>query len=248
MYVTLNGRPDDGEDGEGDNVGGDVEIILGGTVRDPLTGDGNANALSAGSGEDLITGDAGPDVVNGGDAPDQGVVTATPTPSTAAMTATWRSSMRATTFTLVVDRPGRPAAPQVGGSALVRPARSQSGCDFQSGTVLQAPGSRQDPGGSTIDAREGEVRVATARNRTGARQEIAVSRGVFSVRQKTGSGPSRRCRLWAAPRVWQVRRGPKSSRRLSQLVGSPTRVNKGKPGRFAVRGRYSIGAATGTAG
>ena len=250
VFVTLNGRPDDGEDGEGDNVGGDVEIILGGTVWDTLTGDRNANTLSAGSGEDLITGNAGPDVLNGGDAPDLIWARDGDTDSVdcgddgdlAIVDA--RDNVQHCTW---IDQGGQRRL-TVGGSALVRPARSQFGLRLPVGQrfyKLQDP--VKIPFGSTIDAREGEVRVATARNRTGARQEIAVSRGVFSVRQKTGKRPVTELRLVGSPaacgRSAAGRRVPKAQ----PARGLATRVNKGKPGRFAVRGRYSIGAATGTA-
>ena len=249
VTVTLNGLPDDGEDREDDDVGADVEIILGGTVWDTLTGDRNANTLRAGSGEDLITGNAGPDVLNGGDAPDLIWARDGDTDSVdcgddgdlAIVDA--RDNVQHCTW---IDQGGKRRL-TAGRSALVRAARSQFGLRLPVGQrfyKLKEP--VKIPIGSTIDAREGVVRLATARNSTGARQEISVSRGVFSVRQKSGKRPVTELRLVgslaACGRSATVRRVPKD-----QPVRLVTRVDKRKPGRFAVRGRYSIGAAVGTA-
>jgi hypothetical protein len=107
------------------------------------------------------------------------------------------------------------------------------------------------PIGSTIDAREGEVRVATARNRAGARQEISVSEGVFSLRQDTGRRPVTMLQLTggrfgpcggsASRERGAPARKAKPGRRLR------TRLDKPKRAHVKVRGRYSIGAAYGTA-
>ena len=107
------------------------------------------------------------------------------------------------------------------------------------------------PIGSTIDAREGEVRVATARNRAGARQEISVSEGVFSLRQDTGRRPVTmlqltggsfgRCGGSSSRESAAPARKAKPGRRLR------TRLDKPKRAHVKVRGRYSIGAAYGTA-
>ena len=148
VFVTLNGRPDDGEDGEGDNVGGDVEIILGGTVWDTLTGDRNANTLSAGSGEDLITGNAGPDVLNGGDAPDLIWARDGDTDSVdcgddgdlAIVDA--RDNVQHCTW---IDRGGKRRL-TVARSALVRAVRSEFGLRLPVGQrFYKLAGSRQDP-------------------------------------------------------------------------------------------------------
>jgi RTX calcium-binding nonapeptide repeat (4 copies) len=71
--VTLNGQADDGDPtidppdstaaGEGDNVGIDVENVIGTSREDVLTGNGSANRLEGREGKDTVTGLAGSDVV-----------------------------------------------------------------------------------------------------------------------------------------------------------------------------------------
>jgi Ca2+-binding RTX toxin-like protein len=250
VTVTLDGLPNDGEDREGDNVGADVEIILGGTVWDTLTGDRDPNTLRGGSGEDLITGKAGPDVLDGGEAPDliwarDGDTDAVDCGDDGDLAIVDRGdTVRGCKW---IDQGGKRRL-TVAKSALVRAVRSEFGLRLPVGQrFYKLDDPVKIPIGSTIDAREGEVRLGTARNSTGARQEISASRGVFRVRQQSGKRPVTELRLVgslaACGRSATVRRVPKDQpvRRLA------TRVDKRKPGRYRVRGRYSIGAATGTA-
>ena len=48
VTVSLDGTANDGESGENDNVGADVESITGGKGNDTLTGNDLANQLSGG--------------------------------------------------------------------------------------------------------------------------------------------------------------------------------------------------------
>lgn len=66
VSVDLDGVPDDGEPGEGDNVITDVEDILGGSGPDVLRGSGGANRIVGGAGADDIDGLAGPDTIEAG--------------------------------------------------------------------------------------------------------------------------------------------------------------------------------------
>jgi Ca2+-binding RTX toxin-like protein len=250
VTVTLDGLPNDGEDREGDNVGADVEIILGGTVWDTLTGDRDLNTLRGGSGEDLITGKAGPDVLDGGDAPDliwarDGDADAVDCGDDGDLAIVDRGdTVRGCKW---IDQGGKRRL-TVGRSALVRAVRREFGLRLPVGQrfyELEDP--VKIPIGSTIDAREGEIWLGTAKNSTGARQEISASRGVFKVRQQSGKRPVTELRLVgslaACGRSATVRRVPKDQ----PVPRLATRVDKRKPGRYRVRGRYSIGAATGTA-
>jgi Ca2+-binding RTX toxin-like protein len=63
VTVTLDGQPNDGATGEGDNAA--VENIIGGHGDDHLTGDGQSNVISGGDGNDTIDGGAGADELNG---------------------------------------------------------------------------------------------------------------------------------------------------------------------------------------
>ena len=66
VTVTIDGQPGDGGAGEGDNVHGDIETVIGTTRAEVLTGDGSAQDLYGHGGNDTIDGGDGSDVVNGG--------------------------------------------------------------------------------------------------------------------------------------------------------------------------------------
>jgi Ca2+-binding RTX toxin-like protein len=66
VTVDLDGaKGDDGEKGERDTVGADVEGIVGGLAADHLTGNGIANLIQGGDGNDVIRGGGGNDVLVG---------------------------------------------------------------------------------------------------------------------------------------------------------------------------------------
>lgn len=64
VRVTIDGRSDDGEQGEGDDV--ETEDVIGGAGADVLTGDDGRNALTGLCGDDRLTGGGGADVLEGG--------------------------------------------------------------------------------------------------------------------------------------------------------------------------------------
>jgi Ca2+-binding RTX toxin-like protein len=66
VRVTPDGTPDDGESGEGDDVGPDVEHLVGGSAGDVLVGSQSANRLLGGPGNDVLRGGLGDDVLLGG--------------------------------------------------------------------------------------------------------------------------------------------------------------------------------------
>ncbi|MGK2955613.1 MAG: calcium-binding protein [Solirubrobacterales bacterium] len=66
VNVSLNGVGEDGESGEGDNVGADIEFAQGGSAGDTLTGSPAENDLEGNSGPDTISGDVGADELSGG--------------------------------------------------------------------------------------------------------------------------------------------------------------------------------------
>ena len=67
----MDGVFDDGEFGEGDNVGADIENALGGTGDDTLIGSASANNLVGAAGADTIDGAAGDDTITGGSGGDR---------------------------------------------------------------------------------------------------------------------------------------------------------------------------------
>jgi Ca2+-binding RTX toxin-like protein len=66
VSVSLNGAADDGEANEQDNVGSDVEVLVGGSGDDALAGNDGDNALLGNGGNDLLGGGAGNDQLDGG--------------------------------------------------------------------------------------------------------------------------------------------------------------------------------------
>ncbi|HTI33035.1 MAG TPA: calcium-binding protein, partial [Miltoncostaea sp.] len=70
VTVTVGNAADDGAAGEGDDVRGDVEHVVGGLAGDRLTGSAAAETLEGGPGGDVIDGGAGADTLNGGPGPD----------------------------------------------------------------------------------------------------------------------------------------------------------------------------------
>jgi Ca2+-binding RTX toxin-like protein len=67
VTVTLDGQPNDGPPGQGDNVQPDVENVGGGSGDDTFTGSDSGNAMTTGGGQDYADGGAGPDALAMGD-------------------------------------------------------------------------------------------------------------------------------------------------------------------------------------
>jgi hemolysin type calcium-binding protein len=77
LRVSLDGQRNDGQRGERDNVGADVEGVVGGRGSDRLVGNGRPNELGedaalgeGGGGSDRLIGKGGKDVLAGGDGSD----------------------------------------------------------------------------------------------------------------------------------------------------------------------------------
>lgn len=66
IAVTVGGGAPDGQIGEGDDVGSDVERVDGGSGDDALTGTGGPDQLYGGAGNDTLDGAGGSDVLLGG--------------------------------------------------------------------------------------------------------------------------------------------------------------------------------------
>jgi Ca2+-binding RTX toxin-like protein len=71
VHVDLDGSPgDDGEQGEGDTVGADVEGVFGGLAGDTLIGNGASGFLAGEEGDDVLVDRGGSDALDGGDGDD----------------------------------------------------------------------------------------------------------------------------------------------------------------------------------
>jgi Ca2+-binding RTX toxin-like protein len=66
VRVTVGSPKGDGQKGEGDQVGGDVEKVRGSARGDVLIGNGAKNVLSGGAGDDVLKGRGGRDRLIGG--------------------------------------------------------------------------------------------------------------------------------------------------------------------------------------
>src|SRR5690606_26688038 len=76
IHAGLGDLPDDGQRGEGDNLGTDLEIILGGDGDDTMdttsarnvrfVGNGGNDSLLGNNGDDTLEGGAGRDLLTGG--------------------------------------------------------------------------------------------------------------------------------------------------------------------------------------
>jgi hypothetical protein len=71
VSVSLDAQPNDGQAGEGDNIGTDVEEVDGGDAADVLVGSAGPNWLAGRGGDDRISGAGGNDVLYGDSGNDQ---------------------------------------------------------------------------------------------------------------------------------------------------------------------------------
>jgi Ca2+-binding RTX toxin-like protein len=253
VTVTLDGRPNDGEVNEHDNVASDIEIVLGGTLSDTLTGDRNANILRGGLGEDLLTGNAGRDTLDAGGGPD--IVWARDgNPDTVdcggggdLAVVDRDDDARDCRYS---DRVGK-RKPVFAQSALIRGRKYDYRLpDGRRDYTLE--GSLRFPMGSRINARTATVRVTAATK--DATQGMSVSGGPFTLRQRAGK---------RAATIYRFAAGPKRCSRSASVPnrradeGAPRivmKVNKRKRRRgqsqtqpdVVIAGDNSFGGAFGT--
>ena len=255
VVVTVDGRANDGEPGEDDSVGLDVEDVLGGRGADDLTGSTASNRLDGGAGEDYLDGARGVDTLVGGGASDLVRLR-----DGAGETGTSCGSGPDFVIADARDRTSRdcedvddvPAdRPVLGSRVAVQPGAAA--------LQMQLPVAHRfvplmdhvnAPVGAIFDTVKGRARV-TSRVSRRKRQRGVFARGIFQVLQsrrgrargltelrlKGGSfaGCARGSR--AGARTAQRRRSKRVVRRL--------RAN-GR-GRFRTRGRYSAATVRGTA-
>jgi hypothetical protein len=66
VTATIDGTGGNGQAGENDTLGGDIDSIFGGSGNDTLTGNANPNYLYGGLGNDSLIGGSGNDIICGG--------------------------------------------------------------------------------------------------------------------------------------------------------------------------------------
>lgn len=252
LTVTLDSAPGDGAPGEGDNVQGDVEDVLGGAGADTFTGSGAANSLEGGAGEDYVDGAAGADALTGGDAgdvlrardgdgdqlacgPGPDFVIGDPGDANAA------DCER-------VD-PGVRQRPQTRDSAVVAPAR---GTLAMSPAGIQRTVPLQDtvvlPLRSLVDTTKGAVDVTSTRDRLGRSQTAQFFDGAFRVAQTAGRNPITEMALDGGDFSSCPSASRRRARRASaaQSKQSIRRLWGNGKGRFRTKGRYGAASVRGT--
>jgi Ca2+-binding RTX toxin-like protein len=71
LVLTMDGNADDGESGEGDNIGGaELEEAIGGSGNDRMVGNDAGNLVRGGAGNDNLIGGAGEDRIEGDEGDD----------------------------------------------------------------------------------------------------------------------------------------------------------------------------------
>ncbi len=260
VSITLNGREGDGRAGERDNVGTDVEDVLGGSQQDTFIGAPRVpNRLSGGSGEDYVDGRAGPndalgggggnDVLRGRDGIADSVRCGTGDYDFAIVDP--RDRVR-TTGREACERvdDGRRRAPAYARTALVGPVKGLVGMSpirirrfVPLGDLVNLPLR------SRVDARAGEVSVRSARPRS-ATQRARFAAGVFQVLQsRRGKGLTDivlkggdfgKCRTGAATTSGGDAAASQRPRRIIRRLRGRAR------GRFRTRGRFSSATVRGT--
>ncbi|MEZ0285245.1 MAG: hypothetical protein ACAH79_08445, partial [Thermoleophilia bacterium] len=246
VFVTLDGRDNDVEADEHDNVLPDVEVILGGFGGDDLYGNVGDNTVEGGTGEDLIDGKRRPDRLLGGDASD--LVMARDGLRDEVACGDGGDLVIADDKDEViecetVDRPGSRGV-VVGRYARLSPRREVGLRLPQGRRFFPVAQTVKIPIGSTIDPPEGGVvRLTTASDREGGRKLVSASGGPFTVRQRGG----RRAvtGLWLSGRLPDCRNREQQTARRARPPRKLRISEKGK-GRVEVYGRYSIGGSFGT--
>jgi Ca2+-binding RTX toxin-like protein len=198
VTAKLDGLAGDGEKGEGDLIQADVEGLRGGAGHDLLVGNREPNTIAGGGGADFADGRRGADNLQGGDGSD--VVRARDRSDD-------RVACGASRDLTIVDgldrvggdceriaEPGR-QRPVLGRSMVVRPVNGSN--------AMRLPGAPRAiplmdnlrlPLRTSLDARNGALRVTTARGR-GGRQSGIFSGGRFGVRQDRTPGAGAELRL-----------------------------------------------------
>jgi hypothetical protein len=225
LNISIDGVANDGEAGEADNVGTDVENLVAGAGDDTLDArDGTDASVACGAGTDVATVDSGETVtdcetVNRPATPPPPPPPGVPPP------------VLGKTFNVEL----------VSGMVFVKLPPGAAGARASQSRRHRLEDVESVPMGSQLDTRRGAVLLKSARDRSGRTQSARVSRGLFTVKQRarsggfteliTAGGSFRSCRTRGA--------SASASRSKRTLFGN------GK-GRFRTRGRFSSATVRGT--
>ena len=257
INASLDGSPNDGQAGEGDQILADVEGILGGPGPDRIAGGNYPSRLAGGPGDDVLLGGSAGDGLEGGPGNDyiaarDGVaeavscgpggdfVFADPADSTTADCETVAHSSLSPS-TLPPPSLGRTFnLLRVDGTVFIR----------VNGRLFRLTEAIQVPSGARIDARKGRVTVTAERKGPGATDVFTFSKGIFRLTQsrRTGitqtgmrGGSFRNCVIasGASARPPLAETARRRKRRIRRLFG------RGR-GRFRTRGAFGSATVRGT--
>jgi len=247
VTVTLDGRANDGELEERDNVRPDVEDLRGGGVQDTYTGSGIRNELDGGAGEDFVDGRKGSDSLRGGASRDvvrardgtRDVVDCGRSPDFAIVD---RKDVVRNCERRAVGR-GRT---RLGRDVVVRP--KGRGAEFglpRTRRTVPLLDNIALPVATSVDTRRGSVRLTAARTRR-RNQSATFSAGAFTVLQARSRRPVTELRLKGG-NFALCAAGARAS-------GAPARASRRRVrrlrasgrGRFRTRGRHSAATVRGT--
>jgi Ca2+-binding RTX toxin-like protein len=250
VTVRLDGRANDGERAERDNVRTDVENIVGGGVADTFTGSRGRNRLDGGAGEDYVDGRRGSDDLRGGTSID--VVRARD-----GRTRDTVRCGRGKDFAIVSRRDSVAAdceafdngirrVPRAGVAFLLRPLRGSNG--------FGPPGMRrtvplQDrlrvPMASQVDARKGSVGLVSARTQR-SRPSGVFAGGLFQVLQARARGSVTELKLRGGD-FGRCRTARGAARGARSAQGRIIRRLRARArGRYRTSGRHSAATVRGT--
>jgi hypothetical protein len=248
VTVTLDGKGDDGQPGECDNVKTDVENVGGGGVQDTFTGNGDTNKLDGAAGEDYLDGARGKDDLHGGTAID--VLRARDD------TADVVDCGRSDGDFAIVDRRDKVSRncelkdrgirnrPHAAKDIVIHPAggNAEFGLPAMDRTV-PLKDRINVPLASRIDSRAGSVRVTSAGSRHHP-QTAVFSKGRFTVHQMGSRKPTTEVRLTGA--IGACRKRKRSDARAA-TVSRVVRVSfPRRPTRYRIRAYHSITSILGS--
>ena len=251
VFVTLDGKAGDGESGEGDTVGSDVENLGGWSGQDTFTGSSTGNAMSSAGGEDYMDGAGGADVMTAGAGFD--VVRARDGVADTVDCGGSRDFAILDKKDTVngscerVDR-GLVKSPRLGRFVLSRPLHGGEAFGL-SGMHRTVP--LKDnlglPFGSTLDATSGAVKLTAARAGGGTPDRHLLGRRVPREAAALAAGADGRdAHRWHQP--LEVQQGELQSAQRPRLARPRVlrRLFGSAHGRFRTRGRWSTATVRGT--
>ncbi|HEY3018766.1 MAG TPA: hypothetical protein VGJ32_01155 [Solirubrobacteraceae bacterium] len=257
VSVTPDGTGDDGALGEGDDVGSDVESVVGGAASDDLTAGGGGGTLDGGPGNDTLRGGAASDRLAGGDGDDR-LVSADDSADTVSCGAGTDAVEADPLDTVADDCESRtdttatePAAPGDAGDRAPSSPTKVAAAPARGTVLVTRPGGRPRelqegesiPADALVDARHGSVTLTAAPDTAGNPQRATFTGGQFRVRRVRDPLPVTELTLAGSA----LAACPGAKQATAAARRPPVRRVWGSGhGRFRTRGRFAAATVRGT--